>query len=125
MKIKTILLLFTCILPDCLYAEVILPPDTLGPDKLYRDSTYRRVIKEGTASLNCYFSYPQGGWQIRKDYGGNAGELEKLDKFMRSSFADTLIYVRRITLTGYCSIEGSYAANEKLAQTVPTGSETI
>ena len=34
---------------------------------------------------------------------------------MRSSFADTLIYVRRITLTGYCSIEGSYAANEKLA----------
>lgn len=52
---------------------------------------------------------------IRKDYGGNAGELEKLDKFMRSSFADTLIYVRRITLTGYCSIEGSYAANEKLA----------
>jgi hypothetical protein len=116
MKIKTILLLlFTCILPDCLYAEVILPPDTLGPDKLYRDSTYRRVIKEGTAGLNCYFSYPQGGWQIRKDYGGNAGELEKLDKFMRSSFADTLIYVRRITLTGYCSIEGSYAANEKLA----------
>ena len=62
MKIKTILLLlFTCILPDCLYAEVILPPDTLGPDKLYRDSTYRRVIKEGTAGLNCYFSYPQGG----------------------------------------------------------------
>lgn len=45
-------------------------PDTLGPDKLYRDSTYRRVIKEGTAGLNCYFSYPQGGWQIRKDYGG-------------------------------------------------------
>ena len=31
------------------------------------------------------------------------------------SFADTLIYVRQITLTGYCSIEGSYAANEKLA----------
>ena len=113
MKIKTILLLlFTCILPDCLYAEVILPPDTLGPDKLYRDSTYRRAIKEGTAGLNCYFSYPQGGWQIRKDYGGNAGELEKLDKFMRSSFADTLIYVRRITLTGYCSIEGSYSAKE-------------
>lgn len=34
---------------------------------------------------------------------------------MRSSFADTLIYVRRITLTGYCSIEGSYADNEILA----------
>lgn len=116
MKIKTILLLFTCILPDCLYAEVILPPDTLGPDKLYRDSTYRRVIKEGTAGLNCYFSYPQGGWQIRKDYGGNAGELEKLDKFMRSSFADTLIYVRRITLTGYCSIEGQLCCQREAGE---------
>lgn len=116
MRIKTIsLLLFVCILPGCLWAGAILPVDTLGPDKLYRDSTYRHVIKEGTASLNCYFSYPQGGWQIREGYGDNASELERLDKFMRSSFADTLIYVRRITLTGYCSIEGSYAANEKLA----------
>lgn len=98
-----------------MYAWQTLRPDTLSPDKLYRDSTYRRVIKEGTTSLNCYFSYPQGGWQIQKGYGDNAYELEKLDKFIRSSFSDTLIYVRRVTLTGYCSIEGSYAANEKLA----------
>ena len=116
MKIKTLLLLLAvCILPGSLCAGVVFSPDTLGAGKLYRDSTYRRVIKEGTANLDCYFSYPQGGWQIQRGYGGNARELERLDKFMRSSFADTLIYVRRITLTGYCSIEGSYAANEKLA----------
>ena len=116
MKIKTLLLLLAvCILPGRLCAGVVFSPDTLGTGKLYRDSTYRRVIKEGTANLDCYFSYPQGGWQIQRGYGGNARELERLDKFMRSSFADTLIYVRRITLTGYCSIEGSYAANEKLA----------
>lgn len=116
MKIKTLLLLLAvCILPGSLCAGVVFSPDTLGTGKLYRDSTYRRVIKEGTANLDCYFSYPQGGWQIQRGYGGNARELERLDKFMRSSFADTLIYVRRITLTGYCSIEGSYAANEKLA----------
>lgn len=122
MKIKTILLLLIiCILPGCLRAEATLPRDTLGSDKLYRDSTYRRVIKEGTSSLNCYFSYPQGGWQIQKGYGDNAYELEKLDRFIRSSFADTLIYVRRITLTGYCSIEGSYADNEKLAHNRANG----
>ena len=116
MKIKTLLLLLAvCILPGSLCAGVVFSPDTLGTGKLYRDSTYRRVIKEGTANLDCYFSYPQGGWQIQRGYGGNARELERLDKFMRSSFADTLIYVRQITLTGYCSIEGSYAANEKLA----------
>ena len=105
MKIKTLLLLLAvCILPGSLCAGVVFSPDTLGTGKLYRDSTYRRVIKEGTANLDCYFSYPQGGWQIQRGYGGNARELERLDKFMRSSFADTLIYVRRITLTGYLSL---------------------
>ena len=92
MKIKTLLLLLAvCILPGSLCAGVVFSPDTLGAGKLYRDSTYRRVIKEGTANLDCYFSYPQGGWQIQRGYGGNARELERLDKFMRSSFADTLI----------------------------------
>ena len=107
MRIKRILLLLITVFSGGIYAAEAFSGDTLNSDKLYRDSTYRRVIKEGSSSLNCYFSYPQGGWQIRRDYGDNAYELEKLDKFMRSSFADTLIYVRRITLTGYCSIEGS------------------
>lgn len=115
MRIKRILLLLITVFSGGIYAAEAFSGDTLNSDKLYRDSTYRRVIKEGSSSLNCYFSYPQGDWQIRRDYGDNAYELEKLDKFMRSSFADTLIYVRRITLTGYCSIEGSYADNEILA----------
>lgn len=122
-KTKTILilLLIKCAVPGCLHAEATLPGDTLLSGKLYRDSTYRRVIKEGTASLELHFSYPQGGWQILKGYGDNAYELEKLDNFVRSSFADTLIYVRRITLTGYCSIEGSYADNETLARNRANG----
>lgn len=116
MKMKTILLLFVVgLLSVAAQAGQTLCRDTVSPDILYRDSTYRRVIKEGTASLNCYFSYPQGESQIRKGYGNNGYELEKLERFIRSSFSDTLIYVRRIKLTGYCSIEGSYAANEKLA----------
>lgn len=115
MKIKTILLFIVCLLPAGAFAWQTSGADTLKPDILYRDSTYRRVIKEGTTSLNCYFSYPQGGWQIQKAYGNNAFELDKLDKFIRSSLADTLIYVRKVTLTGYCSIEGSYTMNEKLA----------
>lgn len=116
MKMKTILLLFAAgVLSVAVQAAQTLRCDTVSPDIFYRDSTYRRVIKEGTASLNCYFSYPQGESQIRKGYGNNGYELEKLERFIRSSFSDTLIYVRRIKLTGYCSIEGSYAANEKLA----------
>ena len=51
MKIKTLLLLLAvCILPGSLCAGVVFSPDTLGTGKLYRDSTYRRVIKEGSQS---------------------------------------------------------------------------
>lgn len=116
MNIKATVLFLVCLFPAIGYAWNSIYVDTLNPVKLYRDSVYRRVIKDGTASLNCYFAYPQGGWQIQKGYGNNAFELEELDGFIRSSLADTLIYVRRITLTGYCSIEGSYIQNEQLAR---------
>ena len=66
MKIKTLLLLLAvCILP-VVYAGVVFSPDTLGAGKLYRDSTYRRVIKEGTANLDCYFSIRRGAGRYRE-----------------------------------------------------------
>lgn len=115
-NVKATVFFLMCLFPATGYAWNSICVDTLNPVNMYRDSVYRRVIKDGTASLNCYFSYPQGGWQIQKGYGNNAFELDKLDGFIRSSLADTLVYVRRITLTGYCSIEGSYIQNEQLAR---------
>lgn len=88
----------------------------LSPDTLYRDSLYRRVIKEGSARLSCYFSYPSGESTILKNYGNNAGELDKLDRFIRSSVTDTLISVRQVLLSGYSSIEGSYGLNLRLSR---------
>lgn len=122
MRIKVMLLLpVLCAFPACLYGAAAMPGAIPGPDTQYRDSTYLRVINEGSTSLNCYLSYPQGGWQIAKDYGNNSAELAKLDHFIRTSLADTLIYVRQITLTGYSSIEGSYAHNEQLARNRANG----
>lgn len=106
MKIRAITLLIIAYL---------FPVSVYSWQAVDRDSTYRPVIKEGTTGMSCYFAYPQGGWQIQKSYGNNAFELDKLDRFIHSTFADTLIEVRKITLTGYCSIEGSYAINEELA----------
>lgn len=85
-------------------------------NRLYRDSTYRRVIKDGTSKLSCYLSYPQGNHQVLPNYGNNTNELNKLNQFIRSALSDTLIYVRQIRLTGYCSIEGSFTVNEQLAK---------
>lgn len=84
-------------------------------DILLGDSTYRRVILSGQDSLNCYLSYPLGKYEVLRNFGTNAGELTHLEGFVRRAFSDTLIYVHDVQLTGYCSIDGTYAANERLS----------
>ena len=80
------------------------------------DSTYRRVIQGGQDSLNCYLSYPLGKYEVLPGFGDNDLELKRLDKFIRRAFSDTLIYVHSVRLTGYSSIDGTYAVNEALAK---------
>lgn len=82
---------------------------------LLGDSTYRRVILAGEDSLNCYLSYPLGKYEVLRNFGTNAGELARLEGFVRRAFSDTLVYVHDVQLTGYCSIDGTYAANERLS----------
>jgi hypothetical protein len=84
--------------------------------KQYRDSVYRRVIKEGVLTLSCYFSYVQNSSDINPNLGDNRHELDKLNAFIRATLADTALYVKRVRLTGFCSIEGTYAVNERLAR---------
>lgn len=84
-------------------------------DILLGDSTYRRVILSGEDSLNCYLSYPLGKYEVLRGFGTNARELTRLKGFVRRAFSDTLIYVHDVQLTGYCSIDGTYAANERLS----------
>lgn len=85
-------------------------------DSLCRDSVYRRVIRQGSTSLSCYLSYPQGVSSVLRGYGNNAYELGKLGEFIRTALSDTLIYVRNVRVCGYCSVDGNYASNEQLAR---------
>lgn len=103
-----------------------LPPSAAGisaVDSLFSvtDSTYRQVIREGSRSLNCYLTYPQGGTTVSADFGDNAGELLRLDRFLRQIFRDSLIYVDSVRLCGYCSIEGSWDVNDRLARSRALG----
>lgn len=102
---------------------VPVPPES-GTKLSVSDSTYRKVITEGSQSLSCYLNYPQGSAKIIPDFENNAAELEKLDAFIRKVFRDSLIYVDSIRLTGYCSIEGSFNTNERLAKTRALGFKT-
>ena len=67
MGIKALLLLPAILaFPGYLHGVAALPGTLPGPDTLYRDSTYLRVINEGSTRLNCYLSYPQaaGVWRV-------------------------------------------------------------
>jgi len=86
------------------------------PDKQYRDSVYRRVFEDGVLSLSCHFSYAQNSSEINPSMGRNQYELDKLNEFIRVALSDSSLYVKRIALGGYSSIEGAYAVNERLAR---------
>ena len=100
-----------------------LPPGS-GSQLSVSDSNYRQVITEGSRSLSCYLNYPQGSATIIPDFENNEAELQKLNDFIRQAFRDSLIYVDSIRLSGYCSIEGSYGVNERLAKTRVMGFKT-
>lgn len=88
----------------------------LAASTQYRDSLRQSMVREGALQLSCHFTYPQGSQEIRKDMGNNAHELEKLDAFVRYIMGDEAAYIHRLRLVGYCSVEGNYDVNAKLAR---------
>lgn len=65
--------------------------------------------------MDCRLSYAPGSSTVVPAYGDNAACLARLGDFLSRALADSLWVVDRIELTGYCSVEGTYAANERLA----------
>lgn len=121
--LRRFLPVFLCVLfvSSALHAGEMPAPPAAGSQLSITDSTYRHVITEGSKSLSCYLNYPQGSAKVLPEFGNNQQELDKLDQFIRQVFRDSLIYVDSIRLTGYCSIEGSYGVNERLAKTRAVG----
>lgn len=81
----------------------------------YRDSLYQQIRDEGYATLSCRFVYEQGRSEIKPALAENDHELFHLDTFIRLALNHPDLFIRRIRLSGYSSIEGSYIVNERLA----------
>ena len=84
-------------------------------DTHYRDSLRQHIFEKGFAQINCYQSYPIGDSIVYSDFGNNAAEFESLRNFLRYAVEDTMVCVRHIKLTGYCSIDGAQQTNDRLA----------
>lgn len=80
-----------------------------------RDSLLRLISATGSIEMNCHLSYPIGSSELNPSFGNNAIELATLRNFLRLSLGDSLLLVRGITLTGYCSPDGAAPLNAQLA----------
>jgi hypothetical protein len=78
-------------------------------------TSFAQQTDDSVAKHVCRFAYPLGSAEIRLELGNNAQVLARLDSFIRSAVINSQLHIRRIRLAGYCSIEGSYAFNERLA----------
>lgn len=72
--------------------------------------------KKRNYSISMYISYMVGKSDIEPERGNNRAELAKLDSLISSLSDNPLISVNVIRLTGYASIEGAVASNERLSQ---------
>ncbi len=99
---------------DLLSGSVGHSPSLSGTS--FRDSVYRRIIREGGKSIDCHLSYRIGSSEVLPSYKGNPEELGRLDDFLRATLSDTLVQIKDISLTGYGSIDGTYLRNEELSR---------
>lgn len=104
-----------CLLLGLLFVPAWLQARTPGEPVAYRDSLRALIFGTGYAEFSCYLSYPIGGCRVDSLFGNNASELSSLRRFLRYALVDTLVCVREIKITGYCSVDDTRHVNDVLA----------
>ena len=66
-------------------------------------------------ATTLYIDYPNGVYDVRRDYRGNAAELARLDSLMQPLLNGDLARISGVGVCGYASPEGTYSSNETLA----------
>lgn len=69
-----------------------------------------------TESLVLYFDYPIGKDDIHPDLKNNRYEIDKIDRLFAPLQRENFVSVRSIRVCGYCSPDGNYGDNERLAE---------
>lgn len=104
-----------CLLLGLLFIPALLQARAPGACVAYRDSLRARIFGTGYAEFSCYLSYPIGGCRVDSLFGNNGPELSALHGFLRYALVDTLVCVREIRITGYCSVDDTRHVNDVLA----------
>ncbi|MHC1778977.1 MAG: hypothetical protein AB9922_01920 [Bacteroidales bacterium] len=85
----------------------------------FADTTlkYKKIIRERRISedVDIRISFQSGSYKIIEELGGNRVEIDKFRKILESFSDSKDLTIDSISVTSYCSPEGSFRENEKLA----------
>lgn len=94
----------TIVIRDTVTIRDTVPVPVATPDP--------RIINE---SYTLRLQYEAGSSKIVRTLADNGEQLSAFKEFIDRIYKDPTIVVQRITLTGYCSIEGTAALNDRLS----------
>lgn len=98
-----------------LLAEESFKPKVFTPQFIYV-SPQAETRKARNEQGSAYVDFPVNQTAIRPDYRNNRTELAKIENTINRIKNDADVTITRITIKGYASPEGSYAANKRLAE---------
>jgi len=75
-----------------------------------------KVASATTESVVLYFDYPIGKDDIHPDLKNNRYEIDKIDRLIAPLQRTHFASVKSIRICGYCSPDGNYGDNERLAE---------
>lgn len=101
--------------------EVVIPavvkpePAVVTTPKSAMAST-SKVVSATTESVVLYFDYPIGKDDIHPGLKNNRYEIDKIDRLIAPLQKNHFASVKSIRICGYCSPDGNYGDNERLAE---------
>lgn len=95
-------------------AAVSLRDPVFEPDYVYIEPQAKEVVRE--AGGTAYIDFVVNRTEIREDYRHNSRELSKIIATVDSIRTDPDVRITSLTVKGFASPEGSYAANTRLAR---------
>ena len=75
-----------------------------------------KVASATTESVVLYFDYPIGKDDIHPDLKNNRYEIDKIDRLIAPLQRTHFASVKSVRICGYCSPDGNYGDNERLAE---------
>ena len=92
-------------------------PDKYVPNFVmpYREPEVEEV-KQRQETYSAYFSYKVGRSDLLPQFGNNAEELRRVDRFVKEIQGDSDLTITDCRVSGYASPEGSMAYNEMLSR---------